>query len=139
MKKNLINLDNSIIDSESIYHNEQTLKEYLATLNTMINKLKEFMENASSLNPNTDHYIAEGTDLNSIIEIGTYKSTQTSVTSTLKNVPSDWTGGFILYVISYTSSYTGTVYRQQEIHAGGYIWIRYTGSGGSTWSAWRKI
>ena len=79
----------------------------------------------------------DGTDLNDIIDCGTYRSTSTAHTSTMTNVPNGVTGGFTMYVSSYTSTSSNNQYRRQEIIQSSNTYIRHTSNGGSTWTAWR--
>ena len=80
--------------------------------------------------------LAEGTDLNTITELGTYRSIQESHTDTMKNVPAGLNGGFTLYVVPWTATPTNTEYRRQELIYGRMTYTRHTTNGGTTWSAW---
>lgn len=82
--------------------------------------------------------LAEGTDLNKIVSIGTYRSIQSAHTESMKNTPTEVAGGFALYVQSWTSTSTNTAYRRQEIIWGRFSYVRRTNDGGATWSEWQK-
>lgn len=79
--------------------------------------------------------IAENTDLNTLVIPGFYRSTQTSVTATLKNMPTNQTSGFNLHVYE-TAGNGGLVNLRQELVRDGKTFIRYTNDQGVTWSNW---
>lgn len=83
--------------------------------------------------------LEDGTDLNTIINNGTYRSVATAHTATMQNVPSQVTGGFTMYVVSYTSTTNNNSYRRQELINSVNTYVRTTSNGGSTWSNWREI
>lgn len=83
--------------------------------------------------------LVEGTDLNKITEIGTYRSIQASHTATMKNVPNGFNGGFTMYVYTWTATPTNTQYRRQEIVYARQTYIRNTNDGGTTWTKWYKV
>lgn len=79
--------------------------------------------------------LANGTDLNNIVETGTYRSIQASDTETLKNAP-NVSGGFTLYVSTWTSTDNHTNHRRQEVIYSRYSYVRVTTDGGLTWTDW---
>ena len=112
----------------------------LLTLNDedFISKIYEYIDtNTRKLNNYVE--IEDSTDLNTITEQGTYRSTTTAHTSTMTNVPNGLTGGFTMYVSGYTSGITNTNYRRQEIIASYNTYYRTTSNGGSTWTTWKKV
>ena len=80
--------------------------------------------------------LAENTDLNKILETGTYRSIQASHTDTMSNVPAGLDGGFTLYVLNWTATPTNTQHRRQELIYGRMTYVRRTIDGGATWSEW---
>ena len=80
--------------------------------------------------------LAENTDLNSIINTGTYRSLQASHSATMQNVPTGIDGGFTLHVLTWTSRPDDTTYRRQELIYGRMTYVRRSIDGGATWSAW---
>lgn len=74
-----------------------------------------------------------------IILIETYRSIATPHTSTMSNIPTGLTGGFVLYVGEWTSINPNNPYIRQEIISGTSTWIRTTSNGGSTWGSWYKL
>ena len=89
----------------------------------------------------TRHYIqlATNTNLNNVVEFGTYRSLQQADTNTMSNVPSDINGGFTMHVVPWTASVTNTTYIRQEIIYNRWTYIRASLDKGATWSAWEKI
>ena len=83
--------------------------------------------------------LAEGTDLNKVVEIGTYRSIQASHTTTMKNVPAAFDGGFTLYVTNWTATPTNTAHRRQEVIYGRMTYVRRTLDGGATWTDWNTL
>ena len=77
-----------------------------------------------------------GTDLNTIVDFGTYRSVQASDSATMSNVPADINGGFVMYVTTWTAGLTNTAYRRQEIIYARTSYTRHTTNGGETWSSW---
>ncbi len=80
--------------------------------------------------------LAEGTDLNAIVEEGTYRSIQASHTHTMKNVPSGLDGGFTLHVLNWTTTESNEQHRRQELIYGRMTYFRRTIDAGATWSEW---
>ena len=83
--------------------------------------------------------LPDNTDLNTVLDYGTYRSTATSHTSTMSNLPSGVTAGFTMYVSSWTSTADATTYRRQEIVQYYNTYVRYTNSEGASWSSWIKM
>lgn len=80
--------------------------------------------------------IAENSDLNGLVTIGTYRSIQASHSATMKNVPAGINGGFTLHVLTWTATATNTEYRRQELIYARTTYTRHTTNGGLTWSEW---
>lgn len=80
--------------------------------------------------------LSPNTDLNSIVDFGTYRSTQASDSATMQNVPAGINGGFVMYVLTWTAGLTNTDYRRQEIIYARTTYTRHTTNGGASWSAW---
>lgn len=76
------------------------------------------------------------TDLNTIREIGTYRSIQKSDSDTMHNLPSGIDGGFILHVSTWTATETNKEYRRQELIYGRMAYVRRSIDSGDTWSVW---
>lgn len=76
------------------------------------------------------------TDLNTIREIGTYRSIQKSDSDTMHNLPSGIDGGFILHVSTWTATPTNREYRRQELIYGRMAYVRRSIDSGDTWSEW---
>ena len=83
--------------------------------------------------------LAEGTDLNTILTPGTYRSVQASHTATMSNTPAGLNGGFTLYVFSWSGNQTSTNHRRQELIYAQHTYIRQTLDGGATWNNWGRI
>ena len=83
--------------------------------------------------------LAEGTDLNDIVEVGTYRSIQKSHTDSMSNVPNGIDGGFALYVLPWTATPTNTEYRRQELIYGRMTYVRRSIDSGATWSSWNTV
>lgn len=83
--------------------------------------------------------LAENTDLNSIVAVGTYRSIQASHTATMKNTPSGLNGGFTMHVYSWSGNPTSTGHRRQELLYAQRTYIRRTLDGGATWSEWYMV
>lgn len=83
--------------------------------------------------------LAENTDLNKVVEIGTYRSIQKSHSDTMKNVPDGINGGFTLYVLPWTATSTNTEYRRQELIYGRMTYVRSTNDSGATWTVWSTV
>lgn len=80
--------------------------------------------------------LAERTDLNSVVDIGTYRSIKKADTDTMYNVPTGIDGGFTLYVLTWTSTPIDSTYIRQELIYGRMTYIRRSNDGGTTWSVW---
>ena len=97
------------------------------------------LDNAKKLSINNDDYISiqSGSDLNDITTVGSYKSTSSSVTSTLLNKP-PINIGFLLLVSNVTS---GSVFLQVVIGASdkSSVYLRYINPTGDDFGEWRKI
>lgn len=83
--------------------------------------------------------LAEGTDLDSIVEVGTYRSIQASHTDSMSNVPSGIDGGFTLHVYNWTATAANEVHRRQELVYGRMTYVRRTIDSGATWSKWNTV
>ena len=78
--------------------------------------------------------LASGTDLNSIVDTGTYYATSNNAAN-ITNAP--YAGAFKLYVERTLS--TATYLKQRfEIYNGVNQWVRVSTDGGSTWDAWYR-
>jgi len=108
-------------------NDENFISKIYEYIDTNIRKLKNYTE------------LKDGTDLNTIIDYGTYRSTTTAHTSTMTNVPNGVSSGFTMYVSGYTSGPNNTLYRRQEIICSCETYIRRTSNGGSTWTNWYKV
>lgn len=84
--------------------------------------------------------LPDGTDLNTIVQPGTYRSRGTTQTSTMKNVPASQTSGFELVVFNRAGAnyFDGSTPEcmTQEIKRDSRIFTRYTWDYGETWSDW---
>jgi hypothetical protein len=80
--------------------------------------------------------LTAGTDLNSIVNTGTYRSVKQADTNTMQNVPTGINGGFTMYVVTWTSNVNDTKFRRQEILYARMSYVRHSNDGGATWSAW---
>lgn len=80
--------------------------------------------------------LAEDTDLNTVTELGTYRSIQASHTDTMKNVPSGLNGGFTLHVFNWTATPTNTQHIRQELIYGRMTYVRRSIDSGNTWTEW---
>ena len=84
--------------------------------------------------------LAQNTDLNTIVEPGTYRSVQASHTATMSHLPTyTINGGFTMYVYSWSGNETTTEHRRQEIVYAQHTFIRRTLDGGATWSNWLRL
>lgn len=83
--------------------------------------------------------IPDNANLNTYVQTGTYRSIATSHTSTMSNLPTGLTGGFVLYVGEWTSINPNNPYIRQEIISGNTTYIRTSSNGGSTWGSWYKL
>ena len=83
--------------------------------------------------------LEENTDLNDIVEVGTYRSIQASHSATMKNTPAGLNGGFTLHVYNWTATPTNTEHRRQELIYAQMTYIRKTLDGGATWSEWYAV
>jgi hypothetical protein len=80
--------------------------------------------------------LAQNTDLNTILNYGTYRSIQLSDTDTMKNLPLNINGGFTMHVLGWTATTPNTTYRRQELVYANRTYTRITLDGGATWSNW---
>ncbi|MCM1307590.1 MAG: pyocin knob domain-containing protein [Butyrivibrio sp.] len=84
--------------------------------------------------------IAEGTDLNTLTEPGTYSSESAAKSATLSNTPLT-TSGFSLYVLHTYQSGNTNAYRQQIIINGSdlHMWRRLRSNSNGQWSEWQQM
>lgn len=82
--------------------------------------------------------IPKNSDLNTLEFRLTYRSSDSTITATLSNLPSDLIlGGFYMLWIS---SYGSEAYSNQIIIQYGKVWIRNaTDLSGKVWNAWQKV
>lgn len=113
------------------------LGEEVVTVPALENYLSRERSNEQQLIYYTQ--LVENTDLNKIVETGTYRSIQASHTATMKNAPSGLSGGFTMHVYSWTATSTNTEYRRQELLYAQQTYVRHTVDGGVTWSSWKRV
>lgn len=86
-----------------------------------------------------DNRINAGDDLNEYLFAGTYSCNQTSIVSSLSNVPSGLNRAFKLYVEYPTGSSSPLYVWQKLVEFDTAVeYIRYSGSTGATWTPWRQ-
>lgn len=83
--------------------------------------------------------IPDGTDLNTLVTIGTFRSTSWDHTSTMKNYPDIVDGGFKLIVSGWTGDSDYTTGLRQDVYFSNTHHVRRTLDGGATWGPWRQI
>lgn len=83
--------------------------------------------------------LAAGTDLNTVLATGTYRSIQAQDTDSMRNTPNGLNGGFTLYVSNWTATPTNTQHRRQELIYGRLTYVRSSIDGGATWTNWNKL
>ena len=83
--------------------------------------------------------IPDGTDLNTITTIGTFKSTSKAHSDTMTNTPSGISGGFRMIVSNWTGDENYNTLVRQELYYYNRTYIRCLQSDGVTWSAWQQL
>lgn len=118
------------------------LKELIDSLSSTLPQFNDAITAANTLQVPSiggGAVIATGTDLNTLIEPGTYSSESSAKSTTILNAPLT-TSGFSLYVLHTYQSGNTNGYRQQIVITGSelYMWWRLRDNNGQ-WSEWQQM
>lgn len=83
--------------------------------------------------------IPDGTDLNTLTTVGTYKSVSKAHTDTMTNTPSGLSGGFRMVVSIWTGNADYNTLVRQELYYYNRTYVRCLQSDGVTWAAWQQV